>query len=63
MVQGKELPIIQDFMEAVKIAADRIVKGEELDDELRNRLKVDYPPEVKEMLIKQHNAASDEMKP
>lgn len=34
-----------------------------MDDELKNRLKVDFPPEVKEMLIKQHNAASDEMKP
>ncbi len=63
MVQGSELPIIQDFMEAVKIAADRLVKGEELEDELKNRLKVDFPPEVKEMLINQHNKTSDEMNP
>jgi multimeric flavodoxin WrbA len=62
LVQGKELPIIQDFMEAVKNAADKLVKGEDLDDELKNRLKVDFPPEVKAMLIKQHNEASDNMK-
>jgi len=62
MVQGKELPIIQDFVDAVKTAADKLIKGENLDDELKNRLKVDFPPEVKEMLIKQHNESSENMK-
>jgi len=62
LVQGKELPIIQDFMEAVKNAADRLVKGEDLGDDLKNRLKVDFSPEVKEMLIKQHNESSENMK-
>ncbi len=60
---GKELPIIQAFMDAVKTAAERLVKGEELDDELKNRLKLVYPPEVKEMIINQHNEMSEKMNP
>ena len=63
MVHGRELPIIKDFIEAVKTAAEKLVKGEELDEELNNRLKVDYPPEVKEMLIEKHNEMSEKMNP
>ena len=63
LVHGKELPIIQGFMDAVKTAAERLVKGEELDDDLKSRLKVVYPPEVKEMIINQHNEMSEKMNP
>jgi multimeric flavodoxin WrbA len=55
---GMEVPIIQGFIQDVKTAAEKLVKGEDIDDSLASRLKMVYPQEVKEIIIKQHNEMS-----
>ena len=60
---GKELPIIQGFIQDVKTAARKLAMGEDIDESLGSRLKLVYPPEVKEIIIKQHNEMSAKYTP
>ena len=60
---GKELPIIQGFIRDVKTAAEKLVIGEDIDESLDSRLKLVYPPEVKEIIINQHNEMSAKQTP
>ena len=60
---GKELPIIQGFIQDVKNAAEKLVKGENIDESLGSRLKLVYPPEVKKKIIEQHNEMSAKYTP
>ncbi len=60
---GKELPIIQSFIQDVKTVAEKLAIGEDIDESLGSRLKLVYPPEVKEVLVKQHNEMSAKFTP
>jgi len=60
---GKELPIIQGFIEDVKTAAEKLAMGEIINESLGSRLKLVYTPEVKEKMIQIHNEMSDKITP
>jgi hypothetical protein len=57
------VPMIPEFLEGVKIAAERIVAGEEIDIELEDRINVVFPLNVKDEIIKRHNKMSENITP
>lgn len=63
LVMAPDTPIIKEFVASVELAAEKLVKGEEIEEELRNILMVEYPPEVKEIIVKRHNEMSERHTP
>ncbi len=61
--QAKEIPIIQEFLENVTVTAEKLVKGEEIDSELKRKISLVYLPEVKADIIRRHNEMSEEATP
>jgi len=49
---------ISDFLKAVKEAGRAVAKGDEVPAELRERLVVDYPDEMKGIIVERHNLYS-----
>ena len=63
LYEADKIPIIQEFIGNVESTAVKIVKGEEIDDELQESLSLVYPPEVKNEIIRRHNEMSDNATP
>ncbi len=63
LVMAPDIPIIKKFVASVKKAAVKMVNGEEIGDDLRETLMLDYPPEVKEKIIQTHNEMSAKFTP
>ena len=63
LYQAGDLPIIQEFIAGVESAAEKIVKGEAIDEQMKEKLSLVYPPEVKDALIRRHNEMSDAATP
>jgi multimeric flavodoxin WrbA len=60
---AEEVPMIQDFIVDVESAATKLVKGEEIEGDLKDRLSLVYPPEVKHEIIHRHNEMSKNQTP
>lgn len=54
--EGKEY--LSDFLEAIKITAQKMVNGEEVPESLRNKLIVEFSDEMKQSIIQSHNEYS-----
>ncbi|MGY5881534.1 MAG: flavodoxin family protein [Candidatus Thorarchaeota archaeon] len=54
--EGKEY--LSDFLEAIKLAGEKMASGEEVPDALRNRLIVEFSDEMKQSIIQSHNEYS-----
>ena len=61
--EAENIPILREFIADVKSAAAKIVKGDPIDDPLKDRLSLVFPPEVKAELTRRHNEASDKLTP
>ena len=51
--EGREY--LSDFLDAVRLAGYTMASGEEVPGTLRERLIVDYPEEVKRLIVEKHN--------
>jgi hypothetical protein len=51
--EGREY--LTDFLDAVRLAGHTMASGEEIPGTLRERLIVDYPEEVKRLIVGKHN--------
>jgi len=47
------------FLESVKVAGQKIVAGEELTDELKDQLIVEFSDEMKQQIVEMHNRYSE----
>jgi len=47
---------LSEFLDAVRLAGRTMASGEEISLELRERLIVDYPEDVKKLIVERHNA-------
>ncbi|MFW9805761.1 MAG: flavodoxin family protein [Candidatus Thorarchaeota archaeon] len=50
---------LSDFLEAVKLAGQKITAGEELTEEMRNKLVVEFSDEMKMKIVEMHNRYSE----
>jgi multimeric flavodoxin WrbA len=57
------VPMVPEFIEAVGKTAEKIVAGEDIEDSLKERLNVVFPPEVKDEIIRRHNEMSESITP
>ena len=51
--EGREY--LSDFLDAVRVAGHTMASGEEIPGTLRERLIIDYPEEVKRLIVEKHN--------
>ncbi len=51
--EGREY--LSDFLDAVRLAGHTMASGEEIPGTLRERLILDYPEEVKKLIVEKHN--------
>lgn len=58
LIMAPDTPIIKEFVASVKKVAKKLAKGEEIGDELRDILMLEYPQDVKEEIVRRHNEMS-----
>ena len=51
--EGREY--LSDFLDAVRLAGHTMASGEEIPGTLRERLILDYPEDVKRLIVEKHN--------
>jgi multimeric flavodoxin WrbA len=61
--EAENIPFLQDFLADVESAAVKLVKGEPIEDQMKARLSLVFPTEVKAELIRRHNEMSDSVTP
>jgi multimeric flavodoxin WrbA len=49
---------LSDFLEAIKLAGEKMANGEEISESLRNKLIVEFSDEMKQSIIQSHNEFS-----
>ena len=54
--EGKEY--LSDFLEAIKLAGQKMANGEEVLESLRSKLIVEFSDEIKQSIIQSHNEYS-----
>ena len=60
--EADKIPFLRDFLADVESAAVKLVEGEVIDEQLKDRLSLVFPPEVKAEL-RRHNERSDSITP
>ena len=55
--EGKEQ--LSGFLDAVRLAGEKMAAGEELDEELKEKLIVEFSDEMKQQIVEMHNRMSE----
>lgn len=61
--EAENIPFLLDFLADVELAAVKMVEGEIIDEQMKERLSLVFSSEVKAELIKRHNEISDSLTP